>query len=78
MATWNRRAATTIERATKISAELWEDRLSRAYGFTAFVAAWLAVALTEPAFLAFVAAALLALRHRTAHRPARDFDEDLL
>ena len=73
-----RRAAATIERARGLLAELWEDRPSRAYGFTALVGAYLAVTLTEPAFLALVAAALLALRHRSAHRPEPDYDDDLL
>ena len=71
MAQWNRRAAATTERAKKILAELWEDRLSRAYALAALVAAWLAVTLTEPAFLASAAAALLGLRYRRGHRPSR-------
>jgi hypothetical protein len=78
MANWNRRAATTTERAKQILAELWGDRLSRAYAVTAFIAIWLAVTLVEPAFLAFLAAVLLGLRHRVAHRPDPSLDDDWL
>ncbi len=76
MAQSNRRAAETTERAKQFLAELWGDRPSRAYALTAFVAVWLAVTLTEPAFLVLFAAALLGLRHRAANRPEPSFDED--
>jgi hypothetical protein len=76
MAHWIRRAATTTERAKQILAELWGDRPSRAYALSACAALWLSVTLTEPAFLALGAAALLGLRHRTANRPEPSLDED--
>ena len=76
MAQWIRRAAATTERAKHILAELWGDPPSRAYALTACVALWLSVTLTEPAFMALGAAALLGLRHRTANRPEASLDED--
>ena len=76
MAQWNRRAAETTERAKQILAELWGDRPSRVYALTAFVALWLGVTLTEPAFLALFGCALAGLRQRATRLPEESLEED--
>jgi hypothetical protein len=76
MAHWNRRAAATIERAKRVLAELWGDRISRIYAVTAFVGLWLTTTLTEPSFLVLFTASLLGLLHRARRRPVAGDDED--
>jgi hypothetical protein len=62
-------------RATAAVSEIRQDAPARWTAVLLLAFLWLAVALTEPAFLPLAAAAGVVLRFRLRHRPAEHFDD---
>lgn len=78
MARMQRHAAaieTLCRRTADAGAEIWHDAPARYAGLAVLAFLWLAVALTEPAFLPLAAAAVVVLRFRLRHRPVERFDD---
>jgi hypothetical protein len=62
-------------RASDAVSEIWHDVPARGIALAFAACLWLAVALTEPAFLPLAAAAGVVLRFRLRHRPVERFDD---
>jgi hypothetical protein len=78
MARQQRHAAAIDRLRSRLAAaahEIWHDPPARSIALVLVAFLWLAVALTEPAFLPLAAAAAVVLRFRLRHRPVERFDD---
>jgi hypothetical protein len=66
---------TWYRRAMDAGGEIWHDPPARYAGLAIVGFLWLAVALTELAFLPLAAASVAVLRFRLRHRPVERFDD---